>query len=204
MSAIDDILDKLPLDQLAAQLGSDPRSVRMASGDAIASLLGGLQRNSSEPIGQNSLATALKDHSASQLLRSDDKIDLNQIDQTDGAKIVQHALGTDPARAVQASGGRGDQGLIQRLLPIIAPMVLAYLASRLGDHQIEAGRQGEGNGGSILEAILGRSGQLGANPSADYQRGYQDGYNAARQEGQQQGGLSLGDLIGGMMGGDQP
>lgn len=198
MTAIDDILGKLPIDQLAAQLGSDPQSVRDASSQAIASLMGGLQRNASDPIGQRSLASALNDHRADQLL-SEQRIDLGRIDSSDGEKIVRHALGADPATAAQAMAGRADTGLVQRLLPMIAPLVLAYLASRLGNRQIEQGRQ-EDRGGSILDGILGRGGQLGGNASEEYQRGYRDGYQAARQENQQQGGMNLGDLIGGMLG----
>lgn len=164
MSAIDEILGKLPLDQLAAQLGSDPEAIRVASTEAISSLMGGLQRNSSEPLGQVSLAAALKDHSASQLLSDSTAIDLNQIDQTDGTKIVQHVLGADPATAAQnLRGGKADQSLIQRLLPILAPIVLAYLGSKLGNRQIEAGRSGQQASGqqasgSILDSILGLGG----------------------------------------------
>ncbi|GAA2179115.1 DUF937 domain-containing protein [Brooklawnia cerclae] len=197
MSAIDDILGKLPVDQLAGQLGSDPGEVRQAASTAIESLLGGLSRNASDPLGQVSLASALKDHTSSSLLGKP-SVDVGDIDTTDGAKIVQHALGADPARAAQAIGGGANQSLIQRLLPIVAPLVLAYLASRLGNKQTESTQ-----GGGILDAILGRGGQLGSQPSEDYQRGYQDGYNAARQEGQQDQGLNLGDIIGGMLGGGQ-
>lgn len=200
MSAIDDILGKLPIDQLASQMGSDPDSVRLAATDAISSLMGGLQNNASNPIGQRSLASALKDHSASQLLSGNTAIDVNQIDTSDGAKIVQHALGADPATAAQNLRGRGDKTLIQKLLPVIAPLVLAYLASRLGNRQIEDGRGGADQGGSILDGILGRGGQLGNNAGQEYERGYQDGYAAAKGENQQMGGMSLGDLIGGMMG----
>lgn len=210
MSAVNDILGRLPIEQLADQLGSDPETIKQASTEAIESLMGGLQRNSSDALGQRSLAAALKTHTASPLLAGNNALDLNQIDQADGAKIVQHALGTDPATAAQNVRGQADKSLIQRLLPIIAPLVLAYLASRLGNQQIEAGRAQQGrqpaqSGGSILDAILGRAGGLDA-PSAnqEYQRGYQDGYNAAREELQQQGGMNLGDLIGGMMGGGQP
>lgn len=198
MSAIDDILGKLPIDQLASQMGSDPDSVRLAATDAISSLMGGLQNNASNPLGQRSLASALKDHSASQLLSGNSAIDVSQIDISDGNKIVQHALGADPATAAQNVAGRGDKSLIQRLLPIIAPLVLAYLASRLGNRQMEAG-QAANQGGSILDGILGRGGQLG-NANQEYERGYQDGYNAAKEENQQTGGMNLGDLIGGMMG----
>lgn len=202
MSAIDDILGKLPIDQLAAQMGSDPDTIREASAEAISSLMGGLQRNSSEPLGQRSLAAALKNHAASPLLATDAAIDLDRIDQTDGTKIVQHIFGSDPATAANNVRGNADKSLIQRLLPILAPMVLAYLASRLGNRQIDAGREQQAQpGGSILDSILGRGQQLDAQPSQDYQRGYQDGYNAAREENQQTGGMNLGDLIGGMLGG---
>lgn len=208
MSAVNDILGRLPIDQLASQLGSDPETIKQASTEAIESLMGGLQRNSSDALGQRSLAAALKTHSSSPLLAGNNALDLNQIDQNDGAKIVQHALGADPATAAKNIRGGADKTLIQRLLPIIAPLVLAYLASRLGNQQIEAGRQPSGRpeqqGGSILDAILGRGGGLDSSPNQEYQRGYQDGYNAAREELQQQGGMNLGDLIGGMLGSGQP
>ena len=54
MTAIDDILGKLPIQQLAAQLGSDPDTIQQAAGEAIASLMGGLQQNSTQPLGQRS------------------------------------------------------------------------------------------------------------------------------------------------------
>lgn len=202
MTAIDDILGKLDMDQLAAQLGTDPDSVRQASTEAISSLMGGLQQNSAGPAGARSLASALKDHSASNLL-GDMKIDLNKIDPNDGEKIVQHALGARPDQAAQFIGGRSDKGLLQRLLPILAPIVLAYLGSKLGNRQIEAGRgqQAQQTGGSILDILLGQGGQQqGRRPSADYQQGYEDGYNAARAEAQQTGGMGLSDILGGMMG----
>ena len=203
MTAIDDILGKLSIQQLAAQLGSDPDTIQQAAGEAIASLMGGLQQNSTQPLGQRSLAAALKQHQGSNLL--DTEIDLNQIDQTDGTKIVQHVLGADPATAARNLGTRSEAGLIQRLLPMLAPLVLSYLASRVGNRQIEAGRQQEQQqqGGSILDSILGRSGPQDTRPSEDYQRGYQDGYEAAKTEAQQSGGMGLADIIGGMMGGTQ-
>lgn len=202
MTAIDDILGKLDIDQLAAQLGSDPDSIRQASSEAISSLMGGLQQNSAQPAGARLLASALQDHTSSSLL-NDMKVDINKIDAADGEKIVQHALGARPDQAAQAIGGRSDKGLLQRLLPILAPIVLAYLASRLGNRQIDAGRgqQTQQSGGSILDILLGQGGrQQGRQPSADYQQGYEDGYNAARAESQQTGGMGLSDILGGMMG----
>ncbi len=203
MTAIDDILNKLPIDQLASQLGTDPDTIKQASATAIDSLMGGLQQNSSDPVGQRSLAAALKDHTASPLLASDASLDLSKVDPDDGAKIVRHALGADPATAAKSLTGGANAGLVQRLLPMLAPVVLAYLANRLGGQSSGKQQQAQ-QGGSILDAILGRSSDLGGSSSQDYQRGYTDGYNAARQEQQQQGGMNLGDLIGGLMGGGQP
>jgi len=48
MSAIDDILGQLPIDQLADQLGADPQQVQAASAAVLPALLGGLQANAGD------------------------------------------------------------------------------------------------------------------------------------------------------------
>ena len=45
MSAVDDILADIPMDQLAAQLGVDQATAEQAARQAIPALLGGMQAN---------------------------------------------------------------------------------------------------------------------------------------------------------------
>src|SRR4029453_17130859 len=59
VSAVDDILADIPMNQLAAQLGVDQATAEQAARQAIAALLGGLQANSEDPAGAMSLAGAL-------------------------------------------------------------------------------------------------------------------------------------------------
>jgi hypothetical protein len=78
-----------------------------------------------------------------------------------------------------------------KLLPILAPIVMAYLAKRLGGGAA-AGAQQQGGIGDLLGSILGGMGGQQGRP---------------QQGGQQQGGLGdmlngpLGDLLGGLLGG---
>ena len=62
MSAVDDILADIPMDQLAAQLGVDEATAEQATRQAIPALLGGMQANAEDPAGAASLAGALGDH----------------------------------------------------------------------------------------------------------------------------------------------
>ena len=59
MSAVDDILANLPIDQLASQLGESPDDVRAAAQSALPALLGGLHANAQDPAGEASLADLL-------------------------------------------------------------------------------------------------------------------------------------------------
>lgn len=51
MTATDDILRQIPMDQLAAQLGTDPQTARDLSAQLIPTLLGGMSANAADPGG---------------------------------------------------------------------------------------------------------------------------------------------------------
>ena len=125
MSAEDDILADIPMDQLAALLGVDEATAEQATRQAIPALLGGMQANAEDPAGAMSLTGALGDH-PSDLIEGG--VDLDQVDPADGEKIVSNIFGPNQDQVAQTLGGNlGGQagGLIQRLLPILAPIVLA-------------------------------------------------------------------------------
>lgn len=76
----------------------------------------------------------------------------------------------------QGQGGLGD--IIQKLLPILAPIVMAFLAKQFGGGSQTAQSDNSGGIGDILGSLLG---------------GGAGGSNA--------GGGDLGDLLGGLLGG---
>src|SRR5690242_1733429 len=174
MSEIDEILSQVPMDQVAAALGVDRSEAEEATRTAIPPLLGGMQANAADPAGAASLTSAVADHDASAL-----GADLDQIDTHDGQRIVQNVFGDQTndvmARLGSATPGQGSS-LIQKLLPIIAPIVMAYLAKKL---------QGAGGGSTSTAANDDPMGGLG---------GMLGGAGGASSGG-------LGDVLGSVLGG---
>lgn len=209
MSGLDDILRSLPMDQLARQLGTDEATAAQAASMALPALLGGLQANASDPRGAASLQDALGQHDDDLF---GERVDLERVDTTDGAKISSHIFGDNEEQVVHALGGSGGAGiggdLIKRLLPMLAPIVLSYLAKRLqgggglggAGRSVDAGpslptQSGGGSAGApgSLQDMLGQV--LGGAAG-----GAAAGGTAAGKAGQDPFG-GLGDLLGGLLGG---
>jgi hypothetical protein len=192
MSAEDDILADIPMDQLAALLGVDEATAEQATRQAIPALLGGMQANAEDPAGAMSLAGALGDH-PSDLIEGG--VDLDQVDPTDGEKIVSNIFGPNQDQVAQTLGGNlgGQAGeLIQRLLPILAPIVLAYLSKRLMGQ-----RQGSGQDDPLGSILGGASGS--SNPLNDLLNSMLGGGAPGGGAGQSSGGSIL-DVLGGLLG----
>jgi hypothetical protein len=186
MSAVDEILSQIPLQQLAGQLGVDPQTAEQATRQALPALLGGIQANTADPGGAASFAQAVQQHDGSLV---DGGVDLSQVDTGVGQQIVGHVFGENQGQVVNqlgAIGGVGGQALIQKLLPILAPIVMSYLASKLlgggGAAAPAAPAAGGGGIGDVLGGLLGSV--LGG------------GGGAA-----QSAGPDLGSLLGGLLGG---
>lgn len=176
MGAVDEILSSIDPAQLAAALGTDEETARAAAAAAIPTLITGFQANAATGDGEVGLATALGRHAEGVYA---DTVNLDEVDTEDGRKIVAHALAGDPSR-LQAVGGL-DGSLLSTLLPLLAPIVLSYLAKKLGMGGAQA--PSAGGSGDILGDILG--GMLG---------GAAGGGSAG----------GLGDLLGQILGGGQP
>lgn len=184
MSAVDEILSRIPLQQLAGQLGVDPQTVEQATRQALPALLGGIQANTADQGGAASFAQAVQQHDGSLV---NGAVDLGQVDTNVGQQIVGHVFGANQDQVVNqlgAIGGVGGQDLIQKLLPILAPIVMSYLASKLlgGGGAAAAPAAGGGGIGDMLGGLLGSV--LGG------------GGGAA-----QSAGPDLGSLLGGLLGG---
>jgi hypothetical protein len=193
VSAVEDILADIPMDQLAAQLGVDEATAEQAARQAIPALLGGMQATAEDPAGARSLAGALGDHPGDLI---DGGVNLDQVDANDGEKIVGNIFGPNQDQVAQTLGGNlGGQagGLIQRLLPILAPIVLAYLSKRLMGQ-----RQGSGQD-DPLGSILGGGATGSSNPLNDLLSSMLGGGAAGGGSSQSSGGSIL-DILGGLLG----
>lgn len=198
MAAVDDILQSLPLDQIAQQVGANPQEVEQAAQSALPALLGGLQANAQEPSGASSIIEALGQHQGDLL---DGGVDLGQVDSADGEKIASHIFGSNEEQVYSALGGSGaGGGLIKKLIPILAPIVLSYLANKVlkgggaggGAAQTPVDNTAQGGPGSLdsmLQDVLG--GALGG----------ATGQTQPAPQQQQSTGGSILDVLGGLLGG---
>jgi hypothetical protein len=201
MSEIDEILSQVPMDQVAAALGVDRSEAEEATRTAIPALLGGMQANAADPAGAASLMSAVEQHDTSAL-----GADLDQIDTQDGQRIVQNVFGEQTndvmTRLGGATPGEGSS-LIQKLLPIIAPIVMAYLAKKL-----QGAGAGSGTGPATddptgglggLGGMLGGAGGTGAGGLGDVLGSVLGGGAAAGGSAGSGGGI--GDILGQVLGG---
>ena len=182
MADINELRSSLPIDQLAAQLGEDPDAVRRAVDVALPALFGGLQANADDPAGESSLMEALSQH-------DDDvatpPVNVADVDQDDGQKIARHIFGDQEEQVIQKLGApAGGSGLVAKLLPLLAPIVLSYLAKQMNAKG--GASAGTGTLGSILSSIL-----AGATQGSS---------GSPRANNPGLGGV-LGDLLGGLLGG---
>lgn len=191
MAGIEDLLNQLPLDQIAGQLGLDPEQARSATESGLGALMKGMAANAQDPGGAASLGKALTDHSQSEVGS------LDAIDTADGQKIVNHIFGDNTDSVVSALGGTGGgSSIFAKLLPMLAPIVMGLLGKKLaGGQPSAAGATASGGGGldDLLGGILG--GGSGGGGLADVLGGMLGGGSG----GSGAGGLD--DLLGGMLGG---
>lgn len=147
--------------------------------------------------GAESLAKALDQHADGAF---GDHVDLSNVDTDDGRKIVQHALANDPQR-LQGLGGFGGD-MLGKLLPILAPIVMGYVAK-----QALAGGQKDADGnllGGLVSNLLGGGGQgSSGNMLGSLLGSLLGGGQAsapAAQQNQSGGGDVLGSLLGQILG----
>ncbi len=221
MTEIHDLLNHIDVNQMASLLGTDPASAQSAVEAALPTLLAGLHTNAQAPDGAASLQSALGQHQDGLL---DGGVDVNQVDTADGEKIVGHVFGgrqDQVAAQLAGTAGLGGIGgdLIRKALPILAPIVMSYLANKIfgqgGQGSAGAavpGGTGEAQAGGIdlggiLGGILGTgagaggaagSGQGSVLDSILGSLGGLPGGDAAPQERDKDGGL--GGLLGGLFG----
>ena len=167
-------LQGAPIQQIARQLGTDPAQASNAVATALPLLLGALGRNSAQPQGAEALFGALqRDHAGGPDIGSllGAVLGGGNSRQTDGAAILGHVLGGAQPRAAQGLGQATGLGSSQamKLLAVLAPIVLSFLANRSRAQGLDAGGLGQllgqeraqvrqQAGGGALESLLDRDG----------------------------------------------
>jgi hypothetical protein len=205
MAGLDDLFAEIPVQDIASKLGVDESEVNSAIQTLVPALVGGLQHNvQSDDIDSSKLESAVNTQAASGLL--DGGVSVDQVDQHEGDKIVANIFGGNDSNQVAsalAGGGAGSSNLLKQLLPILAPIVLAYIGKQLtkgggaaAPAQPQAQAAGGGGLGEVLGSILGGSGGGGGNNALGSILG-----SVLGGGGQGGAGGALGDILGGLLGG---
>lgn len=161
MSDLNDLLSRLPISDIAGQLGVDDKIAMAASAQALPALLGGLAAQTQDEGTAQGLVSALAKHGGG---LSEGTINFSEVDTADGEKIVTKVFGGETDTVANQLAGASpaaavDSGLIKKVLPILAPIVLSLITSKiLGNKTAGAGTSanaGAGDLGSILGGALG-------------------------------------------------
>lgn len=204
MAGLDELLNQIPTQEIAAKLGADEGEVNSAVQQLVPLLVGGLQHTAQDPANAAGIEHDAAGHAASGLL--DGGVTVDQVNQDQGADAVAKIFGGNDSGQVAsalAGGGTGNSDLIQKLLPILAPIVLAYIGKQLGGGGASAPAASGGGLGDVLGNILG--GALGGNNSggntnsADNPLGSILGSVLGGGGNQGAGGV-LGSVLGGLFG----
>lgn len=219
-SMLDSLMSQVGGGDMAGKLagmlgGGDAGQVQSAISAALPAMFGGLARNAQQPGGADALAAALDRHDGSLLDGLDGKVD--QIDPADGSKIVSHMFGGQKDQvAQQIAGSSGlDLGMVTKLLPMLAPLVMGMLGGAkksggldagslagmlAGEKKAAGGMPGLGglmdmfdkdNDGNPLNDLAGMLGGGGAGGAAGAMAGAMGG-------GKSGGGGMLGKILGGL------
>jgi hypothetical protein len=195
MAGLDDLMSQIPVADIASKLGAPEGEVNQAIQTLVPTLLGGIQHNvASDDIDSSTLESAIATEGGSGLL--DGGVNVDQVDTGAGEQLVARIFGgNDTSQVASALSGSGAGGgdLIKKLLPILIPIVLAYLGKQSAGGAPAGGSSGGGLG-DVLGGILG--GASGGSGGGDNPLGSILG----NVLGGKQGG-AIGDILGGLLGG---
>lgn len=200
MADLDELFNQIPTQEIASKLGVDEGEVNSAIKTLVPALVGGIQQNvAAEGIDSSKLESDVAQQGASGLLDGGVKVD--DVDANQGDQFVARIFGGNDSDAVAsalAGGGAGNSDLIKRLLPILAPIVLAYIGKQLTKNSAPAQpapqTQAAGGGGlgDVLGSILGGASSGGGNNPLGSILGSVLGGNQ---------GNAIGSILGGLLGG---
>ena len=184
MAGLDDLFNQIPVADIANKLGADQGEVSQAIQTLVPTLLGSLQENvQASDIDSTHLESAVVAEGQSDLLTGG--VNVDQLDEGQGNQLIASLFGgndTNQVASALSGAGAGGGDLIKRLLPMLAPIVLAYVGKQFAAKN--AGAQAQASPGGGIGDVLG--GLLG---------GATGGGGAANNP--------LGSILGSVLGGNQ-
>ena len=165
MTNLDGVLDLIPISDIAKQFGISEDVAEAAVKQIIPTIVGGMAANAKDSSGAASLEKALTKHTST----SGKKVSVKDIDTADGEKIVNNVFGAKKSEVAAAvadsSSGDVTKELIAKLLPVVAPIVIAFIAQQfLGQktaapaaEEPKAAPASSGGIGDLLGGLLGSS-----------------------------------------------
>jgi hypothetical protein len=186
MSGLEDLFAQIPTSDIASKIGVDEAEVNEAVHLLVPVLVGGLHENAQDPEHASKIESAADSHAG--LL--DGGVSVDQVDQNEGQQAIARIFGGNDSTQVAnalASGGGGNSDLLKQLLPILAPIVLAYIGKQLTGKG-EAPATQAASGGALNDVLGSILGGMSGNKSLGTVLG-----NAL--------GSKAGDILGGLLGG---
>lgn len=195
MTDLNDLLSRLPIDDIAQQVGASPDDVRAAAAAALPTMVAGLAAQTEDEASTEKVTAALEQHDND---LADGTINLSDVDTQDGQKIVGKLFSDEDSVAHGISGAVPaagvDQGLVKKILPMLAPIVLSYVMGQLSGKKKGGAQASSGGLGDLLGGMLG-----GGNKSSG--GGLGDLLGSVLGGGGKGGDNPLGSILGGILGG---
>lgn len=140
------------LDSLSETIGADKKQVASATSMLVPTLLNGLTKNAQSANGLTSLFGALDKHKDSNV--SDVSQFLQNVDLTDGKKIISHILGSKTATVTKEVSKESGLSTKQAttLLSTLGPLVMGTLGNQKSKNQLDAG--------ALLTMLTGSKGMM--------------------------------------------
>jgi hypothetical protein len=203
MSGLDDLFAQIPVQDIANKLGADEGEVNNAIKTLVPALVGGIQENvQSDDIDSSDLEATVAQQADSSLLVGG--VNVDQVDADEGDQFVAKIFGGNDSNQVAsalAGTGAGGGDLIKKLLPMLAPIVLAYIGKQFANKSAapagggQAQASGGGGLGDVLGSILGGAGGGGgSNPLGSILGSVLGGGSGGQ-------GNAIGEILGGLLGG---
>lgn len=204
MAGLDELFAQIPVSEIASKIGADEGEVNNAIRTLVPALVGGVAENvQANQIDSSDLETAVAQEGVSGLL--DGGVSVDAVDEKQGDQYVAKIFGGNDSNAVAsalAGQGAGGGDLIKKLLPILAPIVLAYIGKQLtkgsapAEPQAQQAPAGGGGLGDVLGSILGGAGGGGGgnNPLGSILGSVLGGGGGGQSN-------PIGEILGGLLGG---
>jgi hypothetical protein len=130
MADLSALLDQIPIGDIAKQLGIDEDVAEAAVKQVLPGLVGGLAANAKRDDKSAEMLTNTLKHHNRGIAKS-----VKDVDTEDGKKIVKNVFGANEDAVVSKLAGASTKSdvtgdIIKQVLPIVAPIVLSWLASQ--------------------------------------------------------------------------